>query len=148
MCRLAGIQARALAAVESARADGARLAAELEALRQQFRAYQAMKAGEVAGLDARLRVALSQQGAFSPSADAMQMQSRHAPHPDAVTISDLLCFMYSVHAISNATPNKPALFLLASHKKNKKSISSLQAPATFTTFLKTFCLGSGPQQSS
>ena len=62
------MQARALAAVEGARGEAAR---ELGALGQQFRAYQAMKAGEVAGLEARLRVALSQPHAlFSPHRDA------------------------------------------------------------------------------
>ena len=58
--RLAQVQARALAAVEAARGEAARVSRELEALAQQFRAYQAMKAGEVAGLEARLRVALAQ----------------------------------------------------------------------------------------
>ncbi|BDA46361.1 hypothetical protein COCOBI_08-4530 [Coccomyxa sp. Obi] len=53
-------QARAAAAASAARAESARAARELESLRQQFRAYQAVKAGEVAGLEARLRVALSQ----------------------------------------------------------------------------------------
>ncbi len=63
------MQAQALAAIEGARAEAARVGAELEALRQQFRAYQAMKAGEVAGLEARLRVALIHPHAFAPSAD-------------------------------------------------------------------------------
>lgn len=63
------MQAQALAAIEDARAEVGRVSAELEALRQQFRAYQAMKAGEVAGLDARLRVALTQPQAFAPSTD-------------------------------------------------------------------------------
>jgi hypothetical protein len=51
---------RTQATVSAAHAETARLARELEGLRQQFRAYQAVKAGEVAGLEARLRVALSQ----------------------------------------------------------------------------------------
>lgn len=59
------MQAQALAAIEGARAEAGRVSAELEALRQQFRAYQAMKAGEVAGLEARLRVALTQPHAFA-----------------------------------------------------------------------------------
>ena len=62
MCwgRLQETQTRALATIAALRADSARAAKELEALRQQFRAYQALKAGEVAGLEARLRVALAQ----------------------------------------------------------------------------------------
>ena len=63
------MQAQALAAIEGARAEAGRVSAELEALRQQFRAYQAMKAGEVAGLEARLRVALTQPHAFAPCPD-------------------------------------------------------------------------------
>ena len=77
--RLAQVQARALAAVEAAREEAARVCRELEALRQQFRAYQAMKAGEVAGLEARLRVALTQPHTLGlcsgPNA------SRHAAPP-------------------------------------------------------------------
>lgn len=38
-------QARALDALRSVRGEGARLAAELEGVRQQFRAYQALKVG-------------------------------------------------------------------------------------------------------
>ncbi len=58
--QLQDAQAREQVSVLAARADCARAARELECLRQQFRAYQAVKAGEVAGLEARLRVALSQ----------------------------------------------------------------------------------------
>ncbi|CAL8462495.1 g2028 [Coccomyxa elongata] len=53
-------QARAAAAASVARAESAQAAHELESMRQQFRAYQAVKTGEVAGLEARLRVTLSQ----------------------------------------------------------------------------------------
>ncbi len=79
MRRLAQVQARALAAVEAARGEAARVARELEALRQQFRAYQAMKAGEVAGLEARLRVALTQPHALAPGTAAVAL--RHAAFP-------------------------------------------------------------------
>ena len=95
--RLAQVQARALAAVKAARGEAARVARELEALRQQFRAYQAMKAGEVAGLEARLRVALTQPHAFHPCTAAVTL--RHAASPCRPQGS-----FYSVHRTCLSQP--------------------------------------------
>lgn len=93
-------QARGLTGISAARADAARAARELASLQQQFRAYQAVKAGEVAGLEARLRLVLGQpHGPGRPANPARKQTSAPSRNPAAAAPSQ---HMMGAEGISQA----------------------------------------------